>query len=104
MVEILGTSGKWYKIKSGSLTGYVHSDYVSVGSQPPAQENPSPSKTGTVTASSLNVRSGAGTNYKVIGGLKRNAVVEILSTSGKWYKIKSGSLTGYVHSDYIKLN
>jgi stage II sporulation protein D len=98
VVEILGTSGKWYKIKSGSLIGYVHSDYVSVGSQPPAQENPSPSKTGTVTASSLNVRSGAGTNYKVIGGLKRNAVVEILGTSGKWYKIKSGSLTGYVHS------
>lgn len=27
-VEILGTNGRWYKVKVGSEVGYVHSDYV----------------------------------------------------------------------------
>jgi SH3 domain protein len=27
-VEVLGTNGRWYKVKVGSEVGYVHSDYV----------------------------------------------------------------------------
>lgn len=27
-VEILGTNGRWYKVKAGSEVGYVHSDYI----------------------------------------------------------------------------
>ncbi|PET54539.1 hypothetical protein CN514_18470 [Bacillus sp. AFS001701] len=57
---------------------------------------------GTVTASVLNVRSGPSTSYKVIGTLKKGAKVTITSTSGSWYKIKSGTKTGWVSSKYIK--
>ncbi len=70
---------------------------------PPDSGRGGASRTAVVTASSLNVRSGAGTGYKVIGGLLRNTKVEILGTSGKWYRIRYGSLTGYVHGDYLKL-
>ena len=64
-------------------------------------------KMGIVTTSSLNVRSGAGTNYQATGYLSLNDRVTILSEArdangGKWYYIqyKTSSL-GYASADYI---
>lgn len=37
----------------------------------------------------------------VIGKLPSNAAGEILETLDGWYKIKSGSITGYVSADYV---
>ncbi|WP_438825624.1 SH3 domain-containing protein [Neobacillus drentensis] len=59
-------------------------------------------KTGKVTVSRLNVRSSASTKSKVIGSLKKNQTVTIVSTSGSWHKIKYGKTTGYVSKSYIK--
>ena len=59
-------------------------------------------KTGKVTASRLNVRATASTRSKVIGTLKQNQSVTIVSTNGSWKKIKYGKTTGYVSSKYIK--
>ncbi len=99
-VTITGESGSWYKIKYGSGTGYVHKNYITItsGSNSRATEQ----RTGTVNASALNVRSGPGTNYSRVGLLSRGAKVTITGESGSWYKIKSGSLTGYVSKQYIK--
>ncbi len=61
-------------------------------------------KTGIVNVSTtLNVRSGPGTNYKRIGYLTKNQKVTLLTWSGSWYQIKFGNTTGYVSSDYIKI-
>ena len=58
--------------------------------------------TGTVTASSLNVRSGASTSHKVVGKVKRGTEVEILSSDNGWYKIEyAGNKTGWSSGDYI---
>ena len=120
-VEIVGTSGSWYKIKYGSGYGYVSKDYVTVssssnnsssnsGSSNSGSSNntittPSTSTTGTIKVNdTLNVRSGAGTSYSVIGSLKNGATVEIVETSGSWYKIKYGSGYGYVSKDYVTVS
>lgn len=65
------------------------------------------SKTGTVTTTSLNVRSGPGTEYQRTGALVLNDTVTILdeasdSVGGRWYYIscKAGS-KGYASADYI---
>jgi len=67
-------------------------------------DNVSANATVKVGSAGLNVRAGAGTSYKVIGGLKNGERIEVLSTSGDWHKIKWGSGTGYVHSDYVVLD
>ena len=120
-VEIVGTSGSWYKIKYGSGYGYVSKDYVTVssssnnsssnsgssnsGSSNNTTTTPSTSITGTIKVNdALNVRSGAGTSYSVIGSLKNGATVEIVETSGSWYKIKYGSGYGYVSKDYVTVS
>lgn len=58
-------------------------------------------KTGRVTVSNLNVRSGASTKYRKIGSLSYNKRVTIVKTLKEWYKIKYNSGYGYVNSAYI---
>ena len=60
-------------------------------------------KTGTVTASSLNMRKSANSDSKVVAVLKKGATVTIKDTSGSWYKVTSGGKTGYVYKKYIKV-
>ena len=60
--------------------------------------------TGIVTASSLNIRSRATTESKVVGSVKKGVKVTVNGTSGSWYKIKYGSKTGYVAKKYIKIS
>lgn len=43
-----------------------------------------------VTASSLNVRSGKGTTYPIVGVLKKNTVLSIYETSGNWGRCSQG--------------
>ena len=56
---------------------------------------------GTVTGASVNMRSGAGTEYSVVTSLSKNATVTITGESGNWYKVKSGASTGYMSKDYV---
>ncbi len=50
----------------------------------------------------LNVRSGPGTKYSILGYLNENQVVTKLGTSGKWTKIEFGGGTAYAYSSYLK--
>ena len=50
----------------------------------------------------LNVRAGNSTNSKIIGSLRRNNKVDIISRVGGWYKILYNNKIAYVSSDYIK--
>ena len=59
---------------------------------------------GIVTVSTLNVRSGSSTKNKVIGSLKRNNSVQIVSTSNGWHQVKlSSNKTGWASSKYISI-
>ena len=96
--EIKTVSGtKWGKISSG----WISMTYVNLDST--ATET-SKTLTGTVTASSLNVRAGAGTGYSIVGSYQNGAKVTIRETT------KVGSVTwgrtdkGWVSMDYIKLD
>ncbi|WP_144460664.1 SH3 domain-containing protein [Siminovitchia fortis] len=62
--------------------------------------------TGTyiVTADSLNVRTGDGTNYPTIGSLKKNAQVKVTGKTSKgWYQFSFKGKTGYVSGAYLKV-
>lgn len=55
------------------------------------------SKTVKVTANVLNVRAGAGTNYAVVGAVRKGATYTILEEKNGWGKISSGWISlGYV--------
>lgn len=55
----------------------------------------------TVNTELLNVRSGAGTEYEVVGQVKLNQKVLEISKSGNWSEIKTDDFKGFVSSKYI---
>ena len=54
-----------------------------------------------VTATTLNVRKGAGTAYARMGLLKKGDKVQVLSVTGGWAKIAYGDAVGYVSANYL---
>ncbi|MBV7274534.1 SH3 domain-containing protein [Clostridium sp. PL3] len=108
-VNILNLENGWYKINLNGTIGYVSSSYVSVSQPQTTNVEPTASQTGKIgvvtlsdTSSTLNLRNTPWTG-RVISVLPYGSKVDILATSGRWYKVKSGSDVGYVHSDYIKV-
>ena len=102
-VEILETSNGWHKIKaSNGKIGWVSGDYIKVSSGSTSQPSTSTTKA-TVTATSLNVRSGTGTSYSVITKLSKGTVVDVIeSASNGWKKVKtSNGTTGWVSGEYL---
>lgn len=49
-----------------------------------------------VKIKAVNIRSGPGTNYRILGSVKYGTKLEISGTSGSWYKVKYGKGTGYI--------
>lgn len=49
----------------------------------------------------LNLRSGSGTEYDIIGHLLPGEEVQIVSDDGNWYKVIVPEKTGYVYKDYL---
>ncbi len=92
-VLLLKPGSSWHKIKFGGVEGYMYAQYLDV----PA------SVKGKVTASTLNVRSGASTSSTVIGKLPKDSAVEIVKKGAVWHTIKFKSSTAYVYASYIKL-
>ena len=62
---------------------------------------------GVVTASTLNIRSGAGTNYSILTTIPNGTKVTILETLDGWYKvtfkIDETETTGYASKQYIAI-
>ena len=126
LVDVIGVSGTRYQVKiADKFVGYVEKTNIkdpnAVVTKPSASTNTSTSKpvtttkkypfVGEVTASELNVRTGAGTNYDKLSSypiLKKGNLVDVLKakkdTSGnKWYQIRiADKYTGYVSAKYIK--
>ena len=58
----------------------------------------------TVTGSEVNVRSGPGVNFDVLGSVSRGTIVEVTDRSnGDWYAINYGGRTGYMSSGYLAM-
>lgn len=100
VLKKLGTSGNWIKVEVNGKTGYVSGQYVKNSTAATSSSSTSTNFKVKITASSLNVRKGAGTNYAVIGGLKKNATATVVGKTGSWYKIKYGNGYGYISAQY----
>ena len=106
-VSVTKAQGGWYAIAYNGSTGYVSSAYVvkDGAAEPTATNAPAQSgKPGRVTASSLNVRKGPGTGYARIGSLRLGESVTVTATQNGWHTIVFKGATGYVSSEYVKLD
>lgn len=108
-VSILSVEGNWVKIQYNGQAAWISKEFVeisSTSSQPSAPNqtstNPSSGLIGTITATSLNVRSTGSLSGKIVGTVSKGQAFEILAEENNWAKIKlkDGQL-GWVASWYL---
>lgn len=92
----------WLYITYNGISGYVSAKYT----QELKEMEPPKEVWGEITASSLNVREGAGTNYKAIGSVFKGEKVRVVWTEPGWYYIEystsKGKKRGYISAKYLK--
>lgn len=58
---------------------------------------------GTVSATSLNIRSGPGMDYSIVGSIPNGCITVIIEkTNDTWYEVNYLGKTGYVNASYLK--
>ncbi len=62
------------------------------------------STNGVITGETVKLRKGPNLESGLVTLLSVDNKVEVLSKEGDWYKVKYKDYTGYVYSDYIKVN
>jgi len=130
---ITGDNGTWVSITFNGKTAYLKKSYLTISykfkevtavgtsssttnsnnstnsgsSSNTGTSTNSSSTTGTVTASTLTLRNGAGTSYSAITDLPRGTKVTITGSSGNWYKVSvtidGSTKSGYVSKTYVSV-
>jgi peptidoglycan hydrolase-like protein with peptidoglycan-binding domain len=88
-VSTFGSSNGWLRVNGGWISSAFASSGGGSGGSTPS--------TGVVTvipSIGVNVRSGPGTNYAIVGGLSGGARVSTFGTSGGWYRVSGGWVSG----------
>ena len=65
---------------------------------------PAYAESAVVTGNGVNMRSGPGTNYRVIDSLPRGATVNVSDRSnGSWYAVDYNGSSGFMSSSYLSI-
>lgn len=99
-VSLNGRQNGWYSINYSGRKGYICGTYVSVSGGATTTGGGGGGGSYTVTASSLNVRKGAGTSYGVLGVLSRGASFSYTGESSGWLKISYKGKVGWISKKY----
>lgn len=93
----------WYKIKSGTVEGYVKAEYVAVGDEALIM---SAAKTvATVKTTTLNVRSESSTDASIVSQAGEGWELTVVDQSQNgWVKVKTEAGIGYVSSEYVEVS
>lgn len=93
-LKVLEQANGWTKVElADGNFGYVYSDYISIDS--------GNGQKGFVTGTVVNVREGAGIDYKVIGSVSYGQSVDVTGSENGWFSIAYNGTTGYVCGEYI---
>ena len=112
------TDDGWYKISSGSVTGYVKSEYVVVGDDATVKSagrrvatvntetlKEAASMIAVVNTETLKVRTSADENSEVLGLVAGEDDLTVIDESADgWVGVSTEDGTGYVSSDYVSLD
>ena len=96
IVDYYSESNGWAKVRYNGKDGYVSTSYLTTNTS---------STTNTIkkiTTANVNMRTGASTSHSIIKTVASNTVVEVISSSGSWDKVKVGGDTGYINNSYLK--
>lgn len=94
----------WYKIKSGSVEGYVKAEYCVTGDDAVELAKEVGTRIATVTTTTLKVRSGPGLDQEVLGLVPIEDELVVEEELDGWVKVSIEEGDGYVSLDYVTLS
>lgn len=99
----LGKEGDWYKIQSGSCTGYVKGEYVVTGEDAIALAEEVGQRVAVVNTTTLKVREQADINSPVLGLVGNEDRLSVLEETEEWCKVSIEEGDGWINKEYVKL-
>ncbi len=93
----------WYKITSGSVTGYVKGDYVVTGEAAETLAEEVGSRVATVTTETLRVRSEASTEASILGLIGEEEELTVTAEEGDWVQVSIEEGDGWVSKEFVDL-
>lgn len=103
---ILGEEGEWTKIQSGSVTGYVKTEYILKDKEAVKIANDYKVKIATVSETEVRVREEGSTDSDVIyyATLNESFPINADLTNDQWINIRLADSTyGYISSDFVSV-
>lgn len=101
---ILSVEGEWYKIESGSVTGYIKSEYFITGDQAEALAVSVGHVIATVNTMTLNVRESQGTDCKILTQLPQGGEFTVIEQTDQWVKLAVDSdVEGWVSKEFVDI-
>ena len=94
----------WYKIKSGSVEGYVKGEYCVTGDAAVDYAKEVGTRIATVTTTTLKVREQPGLEEAVLGLVPIEDELIVTEELDGWVKVNIEEGDGYVSNDYVTLS
>ena len=94
----------WYKIKSGSVEGYVKGEYCVTGDDAVDLAKEVGTRIATVTTTTLKVRGGPSLDAEVLGLVPIEDQLVVEEELDGWVKVSIEEGDGYVSLDYVTLS
>ncbi len=94
----------WYKIKSGSVEGYVKAEYCVTGDDAVDLAREVGTRIATVTTTTLKVRGGPSLDAEVLGLVPIEDQLVVEEELDGWVKVSIEEGDGYVSLDYVELS
>lgn len=103
-VYVLSEKNGWYNIRIGNTCGWVSAEYISITDDNNTLTPDSiVGKVALVNTSSLNLRSGAGTQYGIVKVLTYGEQLDIVAESNGWIKASISGTTGWLSSEFVNI-
>ena len=108
---ILAKGTYWFQVSINGQIGYMMSQYLTTsGTGATGGTTTTPPSTGTgytayvyaANGKNVNLRTGAGTNYAVMGSYSVGTQVTVLNAGATWSYIRVGTRTGYMMSEFLR--
>ncbi len=101
---ILGKEESWYKIQSGSVTGYINGDYLVTGEEAVAIAKKVGKRIAEVNTETLFVREKPSTDSTILNLIGMGDDLKVVKEIEGWAKVQLDENTyGFVSADYVKL-
>lgn len=102
--EFIEEDNGWYKITSGSVTGYVKAEYCVTGDDAVALAKEVGNRIATVTTTTLKVREEPSLDATVLGLVPIQDQLLVTEELDNWVKVNIEEGDGYVSLDYVTLS